>query len=544
MQKKSCRVHCEPSGRTVRCARGAVLSKVLKKAGIRIRASCGGKGQCGQCRVRLLSGEVSEPTAAERERLCGTAVAQGHRLACRTKVLGDTDVFIPEHAVLGSPFYHLACLDSQPPATLPDQTYPDSRSHLGVAVDLGTTNIAVYIFDLLSGACRGAEGAVNPQIAYGDDIMSRIAFAESNGTMELQKTVVTAINEIIARQCPEPERIVAMAVAGNTAMHHFLLALPVSQLGRAPYEPAVKDAMNVKASDIGLALHGSAVVHFLPNIGGFIGGDHAAMILATGIYKTARTMLGLDIGTNTEIVLNHKGKLYSTSCASGPAFEGGNILNGVPAVPGAVTEVSVSDHVTAYETIAHHMPAVGICGSGLFSAVAELCRLRLITPRGELQSGHGVRDTKYGRQFVIVPADRSATGDAVTLTQHDISEFQLAKAAVCAGIEALFEKAGTCWEEVAEIVITGNFGTSIDPADAVDAGLIPAGSAEKVTLVENAAADGCIRCLFSESQRSLAAHNAGRVDYLELMAWPRFHHLFARSMYFPSGKKRSGRHDG
>jgi uncharacterized 2Fe-2S/4Fe-4S cluster protein (DUF4445 family) len=410
---------------------------------------------------------------------------------------------------------------------------PD-KGPLGLAVDLGTTKVAAYLVDLENGKTMASEGMVNPQRAWGEDVMSRISHAMREGGERLRQVVIEGLNELITKLCPEPETIVEVTLVGNTAMHHLFLELPVSQLGLAPYLPAVKRSLDVKARDLGLNIAPGGYVYVLPSVAGFIGSDHVAMVLATGIDETDKTVLGLDIGTNTEIALVHRGKIRSTSCASGPAFEGGHIEHGMAAARGAIERVRMGDSGVEFQTVDGVSP-MGLCGSGVLDAIAELYRLGFITPRGRLESGSGVREAGTTREFVLVPGDASETGEDITVTQKDIREIQLAKAAIRTGIDTLLEEMGIDWEEVEEVVIAGAFGSSVNPASAVAIGMFPPIGLEQFTVVGNAAGTGCTLCLTSRSARAKAEEIARQIGYLELMTHPRFTTRFARAMYFPTG---------
>ena len=409
---------------------------------------------------------------------------------------------------------------------------PPGKVPLGLAVDLGTTKIAGYLINLETGRTVAAEGMVNPQRAYGEDVISRISYAMEKSSSELRAAVVKGLNELIRKLCPETDRIVEITLVGNTAMHHLFLELPVRQLGLAPYRPSVWESPDVKARDLGLNVAPGAYVHFLPNVDGFIGGDHVAMILATGFYSKDKTVIGLDIGTNTEVVLSHKGELTSISCASGPAFEGGHITHGMGAARGAIEKVEIRgvDSVE-FQTIGD-LPPLGLCGSGILDAVAELCRIGVINKQGRLEGVSGVRQDGNTREFILIPSEQTGTGKDITITQKDIKEIQLAKAAIRTGIDMLIEKVGISWEEVEDVIITGGFGSAINPASALAIGMFPPFKREQFKSMENAAGAGSKLCLISKSQRTKAREIAGQIRYLDLIAHPEFHTRFARAMFF------------
>lgn len=407
-----------------------------------------------------------------------------------------------------------------------------AKTPFGLALDLGTTKIAGYLVNLDTGKMLAAGGITNPQRTYGDDVMSRISYALEKSGEVLREVAVEGINELIGKLCSETDRIVEVTIAGNTAMHHLLLALPVRQLGLAPYKPITVEALDMKAGDVGITCAPGAYAYFLPNVGGFIGGDHVAMILATGIHATDRTVLGLDIGTNTEIVLAHGGKLTSTSCASGPAFEGGHISHGMDATGGAIErlEIKSADKVE-FKTI-DNLPPRGLCGSGILDTVAELCRTGMVNRQGKLESVPGIGQTGAEGEFVLIPRECSGTGKEISVTQKDIHEVQLAKAAIHTGIDLLLEEVGIDWKAIEEVIIAGGFGSSINPASGIAIGMLPPLNNRQFKVVGNAAGTGSRHCLISRAERARAEEVARKITYLELMTNPQFHGRFARAMFF------------
>jgi uncharacterized 2Fe-2S/4Fe-4S cluster protein (DUF4445 family) len=304
--------------------------------------------------------------------------------------------------------------------------------------------VAGYLIDLESGKTLAAKGLMNPQISYGEDVVSRIVAASKSpaDAARLQSLLSEALSQLAADLCAEsnakPTDIVEAVVVGNTAIHHLFLGLPVKQLGLSPYVPAVDDALDIKAREIGLNIAPGAYVHLLPNIAGYVGADHVAMLLATRLAETNGVTLAIDIGTNTEICLNHKGKMTSVSCASGPAFEGAHIKFGMRAAPGAIEHVRLENDRLEIQTIAGE-PPVGICGSGLLDVVAQLRRNGIIERSGKMVPHPLVQNRNGGMEFVL--AERPGL-DPITLSQKDVRELQLAKAAIRLGIQALVEAEG------------------------------------------------------------------------------------------------------
>ena len=416
-----------------------------------------------------------------------------------------------------------------------------SKKWLGLAVDIGTTKIAGYLVDLESGKTLASKGLMNPQISYGEDVVSRIAAASRSpeGAVQLQKLLTDGLSQMAADLCAEvqasPEDIVEAVVVGNTAIHHLFLRLPVRQLGQAPYVPAVRAGVDVKARDLGLRIAPGAYVHLLPNVAGYVGADHVAMLLATNLAHLDGVRIAIDIGTNTEICLNSHGKLTSVSCASGPAFEGAHIKYGMRAAPGAIEHLRLSGEKLEYQTIGGAAP-VGVCGSGLLDTVAQLRLNGILDRHGRMGEHSRVRMnhelTVPMPEFVIVPETERAGLEAITISQHDVRVLQLAKAAIRLGIEVLLESAGLKDEDIDQIIVAGAFGTFIDVESAVRIGMFPGIPLERYVQVGNAAGTGARLALISASQRAEAKRIAEIDHYIELASVPGFNRKFAEATFF------------
>ncbi|MBI5031681.1 MAG: DUF4445 domain-containing protein [Chloroflexi bacterium] len=411
-----------------------------------------------------------------------------------------------------------------------------STRWLGLAVDIGTTKIAGYLVDLESGKTLASQGLMNPQISYGEDVVSRINVARRSqaDAERLQKLLVDALSQMAADLCAQararanPTDIVEAVVVGNTAIHHLFLRLPVEQLGLAPYVPAVRAALDIKARDLGLQIASGAYVHLLPNIAGYVGADHVAMLLATRIAESNGIVLALDIGTNTEICLNNRGKLTSVSCASGPAFEGAHIKFGMRAAPGAIEHLLLTNEKLEYQTIGNAAP-VGICGSGLLDIVAQLKSNGVLDHHGRMGEHPRVRVGNHLREFVIVNEQERDGLDAITLSQKDVRELQLAKAAIRMGIQALVEANGLAENDIEQVIIAGAFGTFIDVSSAITIGMLPPLPLERFTQVGNAAGTGARLALISREQRVQAKRIAEHDGYIELASVPNFNRKFAEA---------------
>ncbi len=403
---------------------------------------------------------------------------------------------------------------------------------LGLAVDLGTTKIAGYLLDLSTGATLAAHGVMNPQIRYGEDVVTRMshALASDAGPGELSSTAVGAINELVTALCAvadaDPGRILEAVIVGNTAMHHLLLRLPVGQLARAPYVPSVRDALDIKARELGIRIGAGAYIHFPPNIAGFVGSDHVAALLATGAGSTKEPVLIIDIGTNTEVCLAVNGRLTSASCASGPAFEGGHIRDGMRAASGAIEHVQIDGADIRLQTV-DNAEAAGICGSGILDALAEMTVHGVVDSRGRInREYHHVRDDGRSLEFVLVGEEERRGKSALAVTQGDIRQLQLAKSAIATGIQALLEHAGIEPAQLSSVIVAGAFGTYIDISSAITIGMLPDLPLDRFRQVGNAAGAGAKMTLASLSHREDARELARKAGYLELATSPEFMRRF------------------
>jgi uncharacterized 2Fe-2S/4Fe-4S cluster protein (DUF4445 family) len=421
---------------------------------------------------------------------------------------------------------------------------PAGQRPLGLAVDLGTTKIAAFLVDLETGEGLASGGAPNPQISYGEDVISRLNYAHRNpgGGQLLAEKVRLTLDEMLGSLLQQagagPEQVAEACLVGNTAMIHLLLELPTRQLAMAPFVAAFNSALDLPASSLGLHMAPGATVHFPPFIGGFVGSDHVAMLLASDLDQSARVTLGLDIGTNTEISLRlpDSPTLTAVSCASGPAFEGAHIRDGMRAASGAIEKVRFNAGSLELTTIDDE-PAVGLCGSGILDTIAALYHSGYLNKSGRIQRREPlVRSGSLGAEFLLVPAARSGSGRDIVLTQQDVNEIQLAKGAIQAGLNVLLEATHTPPEAVQEVVVAGAFGSFLNIQNAIEIGLFPHLPNAQYRQVGNAAALGARWILISRAARLRAQEIARRTHYLELTAYPKFKRQFALAMLFPENE--------
>lgn len=419
---------------------------------------------------------------------------------------------------------------------------PVGRRPVGFAVDLGTTKIAAYLVDLETGQDLASAGAPNPQIGYGEDVISRLSHAHRKPhgdeilANKVRETLNELLNELVRDAGIDRGQVADGCIVGNTAMTHLLLRLPVHQLATAPYVPAISSAIDVRADQLDLDMAPGAYVHIPPCIGGFVGADHVAMILASELDRSDRVTLGIDIGTNSEIALRVPGQpfLASASCASGPAFEGAHISDGMRAATGAIEKVRISPTKLELVTIGD-APAVGLCGSGIIDTVAGLYQAGYINKHGRFQRDvNGIRQGRNGPEYLLVPASKSGTGRDVVIDQKDINEIQLAKGAIQAGINVLMEVSGISPEMIEEVIIAGAFGSYLNIQNAIAMGLFPDLPNAAYRQVGNAAVIGAKWILLSKTARQRAMDIASGTRYNELTTYSKFRRQFAIGMLFPS----------
>jgi uncharacterized 2Fe-2S/4Fe-4S cluster protein (DUF4445 family) len=406
----------------------------------------------------------------------------------------------------------------------------------GLAVDIGTSKIAIFFVNLETGELVYQAGLMNPQIAYGEDVIARISYSNHSPQHagELRSRLIDALNEEIKDGCLtasiEPAQIVDAVVVGNTAMHHIFAGLPVRQLGEAPYLPAVTQSMIIHARAAGLAIASEAMIYLPPIIAGFVGADHIAMLIDTQIQSATDTVIALDIGTNTEISLKTHGYLFSCSCASGPAFEGARIEMGMRAAPGAIEKVELIRGELKYSTI-DHLPPIGICGSGILDAVAVMRMDGAIDRRGSVEKGHTrIVENNHQKKYLLVPKADTGIENDIVVSRKDVNEIQLAKAAIRAGIEALLDQAGITSADVDRFIVAGAFGTYINLKSAIQIGMFPDLPLRRFSQVGNAAGAGARQMLLSINARETAEELARTSNYVELTTYGKFLDLFTKAM--------------
>lgn len=516
----------QPDGKRISIHAGSTLLEAAHKAGIILNSACGGRGICHKCAVLVQPGDKQV-------------------LACQHNVDYDLVVTVPDTSRLFEQkiLEHGIDREIEPTFIKPAGTV---ETVFGLAVDIGTTTVVAKLIDLTDGKLIAAEADFNPQSVHGDDVVSRITFAQTDEQLtELQRLIVECINNLIRKLCKDTginsDCICEMTAVGNTTMTHILLHLPVAQLGQAPYKAYSLDAHDVSTVDLNIKINPRANIHTVENIAGFVGSDIVAAALAVDINLAEQLTLLVDIGTNGELVCGDKNKLYAASCAAGPALEGARISRGSRAVNGAIEAVCTNEDDIDVDVIGDGPPS-SICGSGLIDAVAVMLDSGVLDSTGRIIKPTSAK-TKLSPAFarrIIIENDQPAfvltfADDglpSVTLTQQDIREVQLAKAAISAGVRLLLKKLHIKEDDLDQILLAGAFGNYIKRSSALRIGLLPAVPEEKIHFVGNAASSGARMILLNRTARELAGHLARRIEYIEIAHEPEFVNIYTNLMAF------------
>ncbi len=499
-------IELRPLGKTITVPRGTPFQDVLFTYGVEF--PCGGRGRCKGCRVKVLEGSLPI-TAEQRRMLSEQELADGWRLSCRVEAESNV------------------CLDiaQWEAAILADNTAFEFQpgEGLGVAVDLGTTTVVAQLLDLRTGQVRAVRTALNPQARYGSDVMSRVQFAlTDSGGQKLAELIRRKIGQLVGQLLTsarlEGAAIREVTIVGNTVMHHLLCGISVEPLSHVPFRPVDLKQQTFRASELGWQVEGDPSVKFLACVGGFVGSDILAGMLATRIAESEALIGLVDLGTNGEIVIGNRERIVCASTAAGPAFEGGRITMGMRAITGAITEVRIEEGRLHCHVMGDGAPR-GICGSGLVDAVAAGLELGWIEPSGRIGGG---------RKALELAAP-------VTLIQRDIRELQLAKAAIAAGIRVLLKHWGGERRDLSRVYLAGAFGNYVKLSSARRIGLIDFPD-KMVEPAGNTALLGAKLALFSsdDDQRKLARIQS-ITEHLSLGSHEEFEATFVEQMAFPSG---------
>jgi uncharacterized 2Fe-2S/4Fe-4S cluster protein (DUF4445 family) len=430
----------------------------------------------------------------------------------------------------------------------------------GLAVDIGTTTCVGYLTDLSTGRVVNTESMMNPQVPYGEDVMSRITYAMTNddGLEIMHRAIIQGLNEIIERVVSEVKddgpnpgyAIDDLTIVFNTAMHHIFLGMNPIYIGRSPFIPAVQNSLDIKARDIGLKINPAAYIHVLPIEAGFVGADNVGVLIAEEQYNQDEMILVIDIGTNGELLLGNKDKICSTSCATGPAFEGAQIKFGMRAAPGAIEVVIIDPETkepkykvigkTDWHSDLKKIDAKGLCGSGIIEVVAEMFKAGIIDKSGRFAKDLDIprvrKDVDGKPEYVLAWAEETSIGTDITITQADVRALQLAKGALYAGAKLMMKKLGV--SKLDRVVLAGAFGSHISREASLTLGMFPDCPIDMVYAVGNAAGDGARMALLNRGKRVEANEKARWVEFLEIATDPTFEKEFMQAMHIPHMKDK------
>ncbi|MTI58872.1 MAG: DUF4445 domain-containing protein [Firmicutes bacterium] len=578
--------------------KGSNLLHLLRENNINITSPCGGNRTCGKCKVKV-KGERNDLTGPESKLLTEDEIEMGYRLGCALTIIDDLEIELLEEGKLEIVTEGLEFkIDFNPPLKVHklldyESDEENSLSHLdilyretstdnidlallkeipeiaekkevsllkyrnkiislnkgsikkvfGLAVDIGTTTVAVYLINILTGEGLDVASFHNPQKRYGADVITRINYVQSdNGKLrEMQDVLITGLNQGIKDLCSrnrlESSDIYLMTVVGNTVMSHLLLGINPASLAWAPYRPIFTNSLEISPFEIGLELNPRGIIQVLPAVSSYVGSDIIADLLVTDFSSEEWNLL-IDIGTNGEIVLGNKRQLLACSAAAGSAFEGANITFGTAGVSGAISSFAITEGGEfSYETIAAE-PPVGICGSGLIDLVAEMIKNDILTGTGMFNENPAenilskIKTYKGMKALEIAEADSTAINSPILLTQKDVRELQLAKGAISAGINILLKEAGILYQDIEKIYLAGGFGSFIKPSSACKIALLPKDMEDKIIKIGNGAGLGARNYLLDKTQREKTTSLLARIEYLELSLRKDFQEEFMKSMEF------------
>jgi uncharacterized 2Fe-2S/4Fe-4S cluster protein (DUF4445 family) len=578
--------------------KGKTARETLALAGMENKGSCGGRGICGKCKVRI-SGNVSELSDNERQHLLPEEIKRGDRIACYCIIKGDATVWLDYvNSKEAAPLFKSTAFkgplstyskavfvpgrDREKPvpllerlqaalAPVPVELSRDNLNSLnrldrsnrpalelhalvinnrvryvgrercaayGVALDIGTTSLLAALVDLQSGEVLGVCSRTNMQRVYGENVLSRVSYCLENdtGLSMLQQIILNNVNsmleELIAQNHIAEESIFRISVVGNPVMLHLFLGLDVAGFATAPYSGLFKSELVYPAGVLGLGINPEAEIIILPQAGSFVGADTIACLVALRSVELKRYLM-IDIGTNGELVLNNRGKMWTASAAAGPAFEGEGITCGMRAVQGAIDKIWIKDGQWHYHVIGQEK-ARGICGSAVVGLAAGLVEAGLVDSSGAICNNSNFDDsTSPSHEIILAPGDNTENGMPMVFTQEDIRQVQLAKAAIRTGIDILLKKAGLNCKDLDNIYLAGAFGNYLDADHCIKIGMLPPIDPNKVSNIGNAAAQGAVMALVSNDNRLYAGKLSSAIQCVELADYKDFQDLFIKNINFP-----------
>ncbi len=520
--------------KTLYAEKGQNLWSLLTANGFFTGGDCAGKHICGKCRVRVRTEQPILFQEEERALLDAKNAAEGERLACFVSV--DQDMFVD------IPYEEENQQILKEYITLSSDTIDEQKGY-GIAVDLGTTTVVAYLVDLEKGLTVDTHSFLNPQRVYGADVISRMEYSlkHPEGKKILRQVITAGLDSAVTSLCQknrlQRDKINKMTIAGNTIMRHMLTGRSCGLLARAPYGPAETELSEISAESLGLRIAPRGEVILLPGISAFLGSDILAGVCLYGLYDAIQPELLIDLGTNGEMVLGSEGKLVACSTAAGPAFEGGRILHGIGGIAGAIEHVDFSKE-KIYTTIKQLEP-IGICGSGILDLVAELLKSRIIDKSGRMQKAgesQGLATAELQERITVTDDQTAFLIDkqaGIIFTQKDVREFQLAKAAVSAGVSTLLAHLELNVQNINTLYLAGGLGSNMNVGNAALVGLIPQELTQKTIAAGNTSGAGAIRALLSKEFCRQMTITAKKIEYIDLALRDDFGQQFIRELDFP-----------
>lgn len=510
-------------------SKGKNILESLLANNIKIDNFCNGKGTCGKCKIKILKGSLNPITSLEKFLLSDDEINSGIRLACLSFSKSDLKIkTISENL-------DFKILDF---GEIPDFEMKFDKG-FGLALDIGTTSLAMYLVDLSNGKIIDKISSINSQVKYGLDVMTRISFEyeNENGKNLLQEEIIKSINNLIDKLVNKNEiernQIKKLVIGANTTMLHMLVGEDVKSLGKFPYKAKFLNSLRINSKDLGLNI--SAKIYTLPNVSAFVGSDIVAGVYLTDL-KNQKNTLFIDIGTNGEIVLKTKDKLYATSTAAGPALEGMNISCGMRAESGAIDSVKIQNKKINFSTIDNKKPR-GICGSGLLSSVSQIIEKEFVNKRGRILDPEKLEKDDYRKNFIREDENKKRIiilepKENIYISQKDIRQVQLAKGAILSGFLILLEKENMKIEDLNSVIIAGGFGSHLKKEDLTGVGILPKNVEKKIRYVGNSSLIGAYMALMNENIIKKMENLAKNITYLDLATSKNYERKFAKAMQF------------
>lgn len=499
---------------------GKILSEWLIASGYAVSAHCGGRGVCGKCKVKVISGAFGDKNSPGKLLVPDK---DGCILSCQALCLEGseiTEIVLPDTG--GSGLTHFE-----------EQAFGAEGEGFGIAVDVGTTTVAAALVNRRTGEIVKTLSALNPQRSFGADVISRISAAANGNLEKLTSLIIGQVNDMTVefeKMFPDIE-ISEAVISGNTTMLHLFCGVSPESMGVYPFTPAFTAMKELSGAELGLKIKKAVI---LPGASAFIGSDITAGIMYCKMQELPKPSLLVDIGTNGEMVIcngkNYGCRLYCASAAAGPALEGANISCGVGGINGAVCKVTNEEGIIKYRTIGDK-PVCGLCGSGLIDTIAVMLEKEAVDETGYLEDEEFILTGEH--VYGDGKAESRIEDGKITVTQQDVREFQLAKSAISAGIEALLDYAGLKASDIENIFIAGGLGYYMDIANARKTGIIPLSLTGNIKAVGNTSLAGAIGCLCSEKLKKETEKTAEKCETFELNQSEVFNKGFIENMIFP-----------